>query len=86
MIRRTVMFAGSILLCASLYAGAAYAQDKDAKGDAAKGKAVFEQCSVCHNVDHREKKMGPSLQGLFKKKTLHERQTCERRQRACADQ
>lgn len=49
-------------------AGAAFGQDK--KGDAEKGKAVFEQCSVCHNVDSPEKKMGPSLQGLFKKKTL----------------
>ncbi|MGC2656654.1 MAG: c-type cytochrome, partial [Bryobacteraceae bacterium] len=40
------------------------------KGDAAKGKEVFEQCSVCHNVDTDEKKMGPSLKGLFKRKTL----------------
>jgi cytochrome c2 len=39
-------------------------------GDAAKGKEVFEQCQVCHNVDTDEKKMGPSLKGLFKRKTL----------------
>jgi cytochrome c len=38
-----------------------------AKGDAAKGKAVFEQCGVCHNADSTEKKMGPGLKGLFKK-------------------
>jgi cytochrome c2 len=37
------------------------------KGDAAKGKDVFEQCSVCHNADSDEKKMGPGLKGLFKK-------------------
>jgi cytochrome c2 len=37
------------------------------KGDAAKGKAVFEQCAVCHNADSDEKKMGPGLKGLFKK-------------------
>ena len=36
------------------------------KGDAAKGKEVFEQCAVCHNVDTDEKKVGPSLKGLFK--------------------
>jgi len=36
------------------------------KGDAAKGKEVFEQCSVCHNTDNDEKKIGPSLKGLFK--------------------
>ena len=36
-------------------------------GDAAKGKAVFEQCGVCHNPDSDEKKMGPGLKGLYKK-------------------
>jgi len=35
------------------------------KGDAAKGKDVFEQCGVCHNADSTEKKMGPGLKGLF---------------------
>jgi cytochrome c2 len=39
-------------------------------GDAAKGKEVFEQCSVCHNADSEEKKMGPGLKGLFKKEKL----------------
>ncbi len=36
------------------------------KGDATKGKETFEQCGVCHNVDNDEKKVGPSLKGLFK--------------------
>ena len=40
----------------------AYAQ----KGDAAKGKEVFEQCAVCHNADSAEQKMGPGLKGLYK--------------------
>ena len=38
-----------------------------ADGDATKGKEVFEQCSVCHNSDTTEKKMGPGLKGEFKK-------------------
>lgn len=38
----------------------------DKEGDAAKGKEVFEQCSVCHNVDSDEKKIGPALKGLYK--------------------
>jgi cytochrome c len=37
--------------------------------DPAKGKKVFEQCAVCHNVDSPAKKMGPSLQKLFKRLT-----------------
>jgi cytochrome c len=39
-------------------------------GDPEKGKAVFEQCSVCHNADSDEKKIGPGLKGLFKKDKL----------------
>ena len=39
--------------------------------DAAKGKANFEaNCSVCHNSDSEERKMGPGLKGLFKHEKL----------------
>jgi cytochrome c len=55
----TLLFAGAIVLAGTNL----YAQ----KGDAAKGKEVFEQCSVCHNSDSTEVKMGPGLKGLFKK-------------------
>ncbi len=48
-----------------LLAGLAMAADKK-EGDAAKGKEVFEQCAVCHNTDTDEKKIGPSLKGLYK--------------------
>lgn len=40
------------------------------KGDAAKGKEVFDQCSVCHNADSTEKKMGPGLKGMYKKSKM----------------
>ena len=46
------------------------AQDEKAAGDAAKGKETFEQCGACHNTDTDEKKMGPSLKGLYKKGKL----------------
>lgn len=36
-------------------------------GDPAKGKEVYEQCAVCHSATTDEKKIGPSLKGLFKK-------------------
>ena len=45
---------------------AAFAQ----KGNAAKGKEVFDQCGVCHNADSAEKKIGPGLKGLFKRDKL----------------
>ncbi|MGD0579109.1 MAG: c-type cytochrome [Bryobacteraceae bacterium] len=61
--------------CCALALGAAFlingsivAMDK--KGDAAKGKEVFEQCSVCHYATTDQKKMGPSLKGLFKRPKL----------------
>ena len=62
------------LVCATL-ATAAFltAQDEKAKagaGDATKGKETFEQCGACHNTDTDEKKMGPSLKGLFKRGKL----------------
>jgi cytochrome c2 len=41
-----------------------------ATGNAEKGKEVFEQCSACHNVENDEKKMGPSLKGLYKRDKL----------------
>jgi cytochrome c len=56
-------------VCAVVFAGTVAAL-MGAKGDAAKGKAVFEQCAMCHNADSDEKKMGPGLKGLFKRDKL----------------
>jgi cytochrome c len=59
--------------CAALLAASPmmFGQAKKA-GDATKGKDVFESnCSVCHNADSTEKKMGPGLKGLFKKEKLN---------------
>jgi cytochrome c2 len=56
-------------VCVTLAAGSAVAWPA-AKGDAEKGKDVFQQCGVCHNADSDEKKMGPGLKGLFKKDKL----------------
>ncbi|MBV9303220.1 MAG: c-type cytochrome [Acidobacteriaceae bacterium] len=61
------------MLCfagAPLASSAANQQGKTAHGDASKGKTAFEQCAVCHDVDTGEKKMGPSLKGLFKRSKL----------------
>ncbi len=60
--------AGSLLALSLLTGNPASAFQKP--GDAAKGKEVFEQCSVCHNADSDEKKMGPGLKALFKKEKM----------------
>jgi cytochrome c len=53
----------TIVIAAALAAGSTMVF---AAGDAAKGKEVFDQCSVCHNADSTETKIGPGLKGLFK--------------------
>lgn len=57
--------------CLTAVLGTSLALADKKAGDAAKGKEVFEQCSVCHNADSNEKKMGPGLKGLFKKAKLN---------------
>jgi mono/diheme cytochrome c family protein len=56
---------GSLCAVALLAASSLTAQAK--KGDVAKGKESFEMCAGCHAVEGEEKKMGPSLAGLYKK-------------------
>jgi cytochrome c len=56
----------AIAVCAVLAAGSTRAWAAGKPGDAAKGKAVFEQCSGCHAADTKDKKVGPGLKGLFK--------------------
>jgi mono/diheme cytochrome c family protein len=43
-----------------------------AAGDAAKGKEVYEgnMCATCHNITGEEGGVGPTLKGVFKRKTL----------------
>lgn len=68
MIRRSWAVFGAGVLCLASTVGVANGQEK---GDAAKGKDVFDgQCGMCHSADTAEKKMGPSLQHLFQHKTL----------------
>ena len=58
-----------LVICVALTAGPRVLLAAD-KGDAEKGKAVFQQCGVCHHADSDEKKIGPGLKGLFKKAKL----------------
>src|SRR5436309_13795002 len=69
--KSTLLAAG---ICLALVGGQTFAQDKGKApaGTAAKGKETFESnCSVCHNADSTEQKVGPGLKGLFKHATLN---------------
>jgi cytochrome c len=65
------MLSSKLLTLALLVATAASSAFAAAKGDPAKGKEVFQQCTPCHNSDNTEKKMGPGLKGLFAKDKLN---------------
>src|SRR5262245_53026815 len=65
---RPMMHRGLLALSlGALFIGLAPSMKAALAGDAEGGKEVLEQCSVCHNADSEEKKMGPGLKGLFKK-------------------
>ena len=73
MVRKKFFAAGSAIVFATLVLSfsVAAAPKAGGAGDAAKGKDAFDSnCAVCHNVDNDEKKMGPSLKGLFKRSKL----------------
>ena len=40
--------------------------------NAARGKEVFQQCSGCHSTESNDKKVGPSLRGLFRRSKLQD--------------
>lgn len=58
----------SLLVATLTVSAAAHAQASEA---ATHGKATFDaKCSLCHNADSTEQKIGPGLKGLFAKSTL----------------
>ena len=46
------------------------AQDNKDRATASRGKEIFDQCSGCHSAESDEKKVGPSLKGLFQRSKL----------------
>ncbi|HOQ46789.1 MAG TPA: cytochrome c [Bryobacteraceae bacterium] len=60
---------GVACLALILFAAAAVQKSKNA-GDVERGKAVFEQCAMCHSTTSTEKGIGPGLKGLFKRQKL----------------
>src|SRR5665213_2428607 len=72
---KTFLFAGVLLAGGQIYAQTAQPQPLP-KGDAARGKALFAQCELCHSPDAWRtggllaRKGGPSLRGLYRKSRL----------------
>ncbi|MES1257907.1 MAG: cytochrome c [Acidobacteriota bacterium] len=61
----SILFAGWMLGSVCWFAASGSAQEQTVKGDAARGKAVFEStCEECHDPYSREERVGPGLQGL----------------------
>ena len=58
------------ILIILLEAHSAQSQGAGEREYASKGKDVVAQCAGCHNIDNNEKKVGPSLKGLFKRQKL----------------
>ena len=78
--KRSLAILGTTILA---IATAVAAQDPPAKsgtkktgghavaGSAARGKLIFEQkCAICHFADKAEKKIGPGLKGISKRRTF----------------
>lgn len=68
MMRKFVLF--GTVFCFSVAFGVP-AANAATKGNADKGKQLVDShCTICHNTTTTGTKMGPSLKGLFKKKTM----------------
>jgi cytochrome c len=59
---------GAIL--AAVMGAGVQAQEKRDSAFVSRGKEVFEQCAGCHSAETDEKKVGPSLKGLFQRAKL----------------
>jgi cytochrome c len=70
--------ARAVLFCfifSVLKPNVAHVQGKGNGDRTPKAEDVFQQCSGCHSLETGEKKVGPSLKGLFKKEKLRNGRT-----------
>jgi cytochrome c len=63
----------AILFCvvfSVLWPYVAHVQGRTNRDSASETTDVLQHCSGCHSIETDEKKVGPSLKGLFKRKNL----------------
>jgi cytochrome c len=58
------------VIVAALIGTSIQAQENMDRAAASRGKNIFEQCSGCHSAQTDDKKVGPSLKGLFQRYKL----------------
>ena len=64
MTMKALNLALALAAATALISGTAFAD-----GDAAKGKRVFNKCKACHSLEAGKNKIGPSLHGIFGRKS-----------------
>jgi cytochrome c2 len=58
------------VIVAALMGATVRAQNNLDRAVISRGKEIFDQCSGCHSAETDEKKVGPSLKGLFRRSKL----------------
>ncbi len=58
------------LVCAGAFLILSAMAVADSASSASRGRTLFTQCTGCHNATTNDKKLGPSLKGLFKRSRL----------------
>ena len=69
----TLLMTRAILFCVVFFVLRPYVAHLQGRANRESGsetKDVLQQCSGCHSINTDEKKVGPSLKGLFKRKKL----------------
>lgn len=67
---RTLARAATAILGGWLLAAAPLSAADSKSGNLVKGKEAFEQCAICHSATTDQRKMGPSLKGLYRREKL----------------
>ena len=66
---------GTWCACVAFLAVLMAPPEKTSSRAASRGKELFEQCRGCHSAATGEKKVGPSLKGIFKRSRLRNGET-----------